>query len=176
MTTIRMDSTLQWNVECSSLDSAALVTLAQIIEKSVYDGIESQLSNGNGVLQSTYVSELCDQLVDEHSPYPDGLRRLQTGSSTDVKLYSVVSSDCIGCQQEMFTATNNALTTIVENGSLADSIQSESGGTIDVVIDPVVDSSFVIVNAPTGAPTSKSKAGKMAKNQKSAKAKIRKTL
>ena len=150
------------------------MNLAQVVERSVYDGLDSQSLNGQ--LQNVYVYELCDLPVDEHSPYPNGVRHLQTSSSSsDIKLYSVVSALCIGCQQEMFTVTNNALKTIVENGSLTNSIQSESGGTIVAVIGPDVSSSYDTVNAPTGAPTHKpstpSKSGKRAKNQKSAKVK-----
>jgi hypothetical protein len=167
-----MDSTLQWNIECSGLNGATLVNLAQIVEKSVHNGLISQLLDEE--LQTIYVYELCGLPVDEHSPYPNGARRLQTGSSSEIKMYSVVSAICIGCQQEIFTVTNNALKTIVENGSLTDSIQSESGGTIEAEIGPVVESSYVTVNAPvapTRKPITSSKSGKMTKNQKSTKVK-----
>lgn len=148
VTTIAMDSTMEWNITCP-LIGTTILEAAQIVEQSMFEGMSD---NVNG-LTSTYVYEICGEEVSEHSPYPSG-RRLQTAAS-EVRATVVVSTTCNGCGDEMFDEADNALTMILEDGSLTGLVQGNSGGVIEAVFDPdvLITTSQNITNPPTKAPT-----------------------
>jgi hypothetical protein len=136
-----MDSTLTWNITCPI---TADVDTARIVEKSIYEG----MSNVAG-LQTVYVWELCNNAVSKHSPYPSGRRLVDTNIEASI----VVSSVCNGCKNDLINEANSTLHSIVDDGSLTTNIKTNSGGTIDAVIGPNVNSNFnVISNPPTAAP------------------------
>ena len=143
--TIAMDSALFWNITCPLNGTADEV--ADIVAKSVYDGTVGETDG----LQYVYVYELCGESVSS-TPYPSG-RRLQTEESA-IRLKSIVTTTCNGCEDDMFNEATDALVKIVENGSLSESIQDNSGDVIAAAINPdlIVTNSEVITNPPTAAP------------------------
>eukprot|EP00956_Cyclotella_meneghiniana_P044822 scaffold338194_cov79-Cyclotella_meneghiniana.AAC.1 len=140
-----MDATLFWNITCPLNGTAEEV--ANIISQSVYDGTVEETDG----LQYVYVYELCGEQVSS-TPYPPG-RRLQAGESA-IRLKSIITSTCNGCEDDMFNQAEEALRKIVEDGSLSQNIQDNSGDEITAVINTTITdtSSEVITNPPTAAP------------------------
>jgi hypothetical protein len=147
-----MDSTLQWNLTCDGLNDTLFVELAQIIEEAVFEDMKALLTNDT--VDLVYVSTLCDQTVDNHDGYPvSSLRRLQSFNVSAIGLTTTVSSECDGCSETLFNASNSALTTIVDDGTLTESIQNKTNGAIQAAVSPGVNSSFTVVTkSPTIAP------------------------
>ena len=143
--TIAMDATLFWNITCPLNGTAEEV--ANIISQSVYDGTVEETDG----LQYVYVYELCGEEVSS-TPYPPR-RRLQAGESA-IRLKSIITSTCNGCEDDMFNQAEEALRKIVEDGSLSENIQDNSGDEITAVINTTITdtSSEVITNPPTAAP------------------------
>lgn len=141
-----MDSTLLWNITCPLNDTAEDV--ADIVAQCVYDGTVG----GTDGLQYVYVYQLCGVMVSS-TPYPSE-RRLQAEES-EIKLKSVVTKTCNGCENDMYNEAKSALDSIVKDGSLSDNIQDKSGDTITAVVDPTifVSNYEVITNPPSAAPT-----------------------
>jgi hypothetical protein len=158
-TTVQVDTTLVWNITCDSINSTTLVEVAKIIEKSVYQDLDSQL-NPDTTLDAVYVYELCGQKLETHVGFPPG-RRLQQNS--EIKMFTVVSEACASgdvgqCGQDLFDQANAGLVTIVGDGSLSNTIQVNSGDVIAAVINGITNSTFNVTstNAPTRSPVSSS--------------------
>jgi hypothetical protein len=122
-----------------------------IVEEATYNSVNTNLQNDTQ-LEYAYVYELCNTTVGNHTGYPSS-RRLEA-STSEIKLYQILSKECDGCQEEMFNDTTTILQTVVNDGSLSSSIQNKSGDLITATIDPNITSSFtVITSSPTSAPT-----------------------
>lgn len=150
-----MDSTLQWNITCSEITDEELVQVAQIIEQSTHDGMDPNMPEDT-FLKYVYVYELCGRPVEEHDGFPTPVRRLQTSALTsDIKMYHLVEKECdFDCSEEMFDGTDAALATIVDDGSLSESIQAGSNDIITAVINGKSNSTFVVqTSSPTTQPS-----------------------
>jgi hypothetical protein len=142
-----MKSILTWNITCP-LNGTTTLEAAQIVEKSIYDGMNSTVDG----LQTVYVDNLCNETVAAHSPYPSG-RRLQNAAS-NVTATVVVSTTCNGCENNMAQGANDALDAIIKDGSLTQSVQNNSAGAIQAAFeDNLVTTSTVISNPPSAAPS-----------------------
>ena len=120
---ILVDSFLEWNIDCNELstNATALSELFKVIEASVYNGIDAQLSSGESV-ESVVVNELCGVNLNGNSGSSSG--RL-SGSLSTVSVSAVVSKACADCQESMFSSFNAAFESIVKDGSLVREIQSQ---------------------------------------------------
>lgn len=149
-----MESSLQWNISCAELNDTTIVDVAQIIEKSTKDGMDATLPSYI-YLTYVYVYELCDLQVSDHAGYPSPGRRLETASSL-IKMFHIVEQECnYDCSDEIFQATDEALSTIVDDGSLSEAIQTASGDIITAVINAKVNSTFTVqTGSPSTGPTS----------------------
>ena len=143
---MQMDSTLTWNITCPL--GSDDVTVADIVAKALYDGMNPLLPAGE--LRSVYVYELCGNTVGTYSPYPHE-RRLQT--ETDIKFMTIMTSLCNSCENDMGSDADAALGQIISDGSLTDSIHQNSGNTITAVIGDVYTTKVdPMSNPPTSAP------------------------
>jgi hypothetical protein len=146
-----MESTLTWNITCSLINTTTLIEIANIVEESVYNTMDSTLPN-DLLLEYVYVDKLCNTTVGGHPGFPTA-RRLEVGTS-DIKLFEVVSKNCVGCQEDIFNTTNAALVEVVNDGSLSSSIQNKSGDVITADFSGNVTSNFTVTTSrPTSAPT-----------------------
>ena len=144
VTTISMDSTLSMNLDCST----DLTILTDVLEKSLFETMSSELEPGE--LQDINVYELCGQAA--ASGFVSHLFITSRIANTDVSFQSTVTSQKSG--NDIFQAAKDALQTSVSRGDLADSIQTNSGGTITAVISDTIVSTFeVTTNPPTTSPT-----------------------
>lgn len=159
-----MDSTIKWNTTCEAYATyAELVAAARIIEESVIELTPSKLP-GDTNLDLVQIYELCGVFLDHGGTPVDNVpRRLQLDIvlTTDIKMYQIVSKKCITeCSDQMFDDANNALNEICHDGSLTKSVQDNSEGLIQAVINPNgedADSGYVTVTAsPTITPGSPS--------------------
>ena len=151
---ISVDSSLQWNItSCDELrgNATALLSLAKVIEESIYNGVDPQLTTGEDV-ESVLVYELCGEDVPDHEGFSMD-RRLQFADSSNIGVLTVVSKTCLDCQEVMFTDTKEALESIVNDGSLITAI----GTTTEIgnaAFNPGVVSTFTrITDSPTASPT-----------------------
>ena len=163
-----MDAGLTWNVTCPLPDPVAV---SGIISQSVYQGMNPKLQPGE--LQYVYVYELCGEGV-AFSPYPPS-RRLQNAESM-IRLKVVVEASCETCEDDLFNEADQALVSIVSDGSLSESIQSNSGDVITAVIGDTVLTLLETVSPtssptvpPTGPPTNRPTASKSSKRSKTQK-------
>jgi hypothetical protein len=146
-----MESTLTWNITCSLINTTTLIEIANIIEESVYSTMDSTLPN-DLLLEYVYVDKLCNTTFGERPGFPTA-RRLEVGTS-DIKLFQVVSKNCVGCQEDIFNTTNAALVEVVNDGSLSSSIQNKSGDVIAADFSQNVTSNFTVTTSrPTSAPS-----------------------
>ena len=163
ITIIQMDATMTWDITCPINDE---ITVANVIEKSLYDSINTQLEPGE--LQSIEVYEMCGETVSAFSSYTPN-RSLQQVES-DFKFKAVVESVCSGCGQDMFEKTDAAIEKIITDGSLTGSIHSNSGGVITAAISRTYSTSLDSISSTPSrsppTPTTASKAAKKAKGQK----------
>jgi hypothetical protein len=145
---IEVTSTLETDIDCTGLGANDLLGIAQTTEQSVYG--TSNLP-GSYTLQLVMVTDVCGQTVAPHPGYP-AARRLQ--STSEIKLYEVISAVCTDCGQEMFNNTKAALVTSIADGSLTQAMDDNSNGAIVVTISPNVTSSYTATTSrPTSAPT-----------------------
>lgn len=122
-----MDPTLEWDVNCSSLNDTLRV--AQIIEQSVYECMEDQLQS------TVYVQELCTQSVENHTGYSGpSLRLLEENNMTDIELYIIVSKACVNCEKRLWNETKTDLRKMTGDGCLSASIRNKTDGAIQAVI------------------------------------------
>jgi hypothetical protein len=160
-----MNSTLTWNITCSAVNTeAARIDVANIVEESTYGTVGSRLTS-DIQLELVYVYELCGFTIGTHTGYPPA-RRLQT-STSDVKLYQVVSKNCGGCEAEIFNATDTALTAVVNDGSLSDSVEQNSGNTISAAFRNVTSNYSPATSRPTKQPSLKPVTTKSSKSNPS---------
>lgn len=146
---------MEWNITCSLVNNdTSRLQVAEILEQSVYDGLDPLLTKET--IELVYVYELCDETVANHNGATSlSRRRLETLNATEIKFYLIVSRACNACDGEMFNETNEALIVIVDNGSLSNDIQNKSGNEITAVISPgSVNSTYNLqANSPTGNPS-----------------------
>ena len=151
--TSNTDVLLTSNLDCSWKNDEYTIN---IIQMSVMNGMNSQLLSSGVMMLSIAVYQICGANVS---------RKLQTTES-DIKLYGIATGACENCGTQMGQLAESALVTIVSDGSLNDSIKSNSGGTISANISGADVASFeTISNPPTLAPTG-TKTAKDAKNTK----------
>jgi hypothetical protein len=155
-TRVQVDSTIQWNATCASLDDTALLEMASAVEAATYDSL---LPTMNGLtLELVYVYELCNRSVADHSGYSSSRRRAHTtpAPASDIGFYIVVSKECNDCLDKLFEETDSALDVIVNDGTLSAEIKDRST-LIDGVIDRqagVMSTFTIVTGSPTNAPTS----------------------
>ena len=126
---------------------------------AVMTGMDSQLQSSGVVMLSITIYQICGG---------DVRRNLQAAQS-EIKFKGVATAGCGNCGTQLEQLTTAAIETIVADGSLSDSIKSNSGGTIDVDISAADVTAFeTISNPPTPAPTG-SKSAKDVKNTKTEK-------
>lgn len=156
VTTIRIDATLTSNIDCSqNIDENTV----NIIEVSIMDDMNAELQPLGVVVLSITVYEICGGSV---------RRNLQTVES-EIKFFIVETSACENCAAQMAELAEVVIEAIVSDGSLSDSIESNSGGTIVVDFSGAAVTSYeTISNPPTPAPT-RSKSAKEDPSSKSAK-------
>lgn len=119
-TTIVIDSSVEWNASCSELNATALVEVAQVIEQSVYEGMSSNLKNGE-TINFVYVYSLCNQNVENHTGSVFA-RRLQSGNTSSISFLTTVTSGCENCASFVYTESKYALETIVDDETLSNTI------------------------------------------------------
>ena len=141
-----MDASVTWNATCPLSDSVAY---AQILAKSFYDSMSPLL---NGDLQNVNVYELCNQVI-QATPYSLNTRHLES-SESEIKLKNIMTSTCNSCAGEMYQSIDEALDTIVADGSLNSNIQSNLNDTMSISVTGVITTSYsTITNSPTKVPT-----------------------
>jgi hypothetical protein len=160
MTTIYMSSTLEWNINCSDINNATtLLNVSTVVEKSIFEGIDPQITPKKLELVSVFVSSICNHTFSPNTPRTlHGMRLLEADTLTKIEFITQVTTQvyCDDCGQQMFTATNSALVSIVNDGSLTSSIYNNSNGTIRAVINPnSTNSTFTLsTTSPTKSPVS----------------------
>lgn len=128
-TTLRIDVTLEWDVNCSSINDTLQV--AQIFEQAVYEGMHAQLQSTNSSVNTVYVQELCGKSVQNHTGYSGSSSRfLEENNMTDIELYVVVIKACASCEKLLWNETNTAIRRIVGDGSLSASVSNKTDGAI----------------------------------------------
>ena len=168
-----MRSTVEWNITCSELNDTSIISVAEVVEQSIYEGMQPEMNSMS--IELVLVTAMCNQTVGAHPGYSGpSTRRLQTIPMTEIEFTTTVKYNCIDCSDEMFDITNSALVTIVDNGSLTTIIQGNSNGVIQAVINPgstnsTLEDSVTTTNQPTNRPTTTSKSAKNSKDSKQGK-------
>eukprot|EP00804_Cyclotella_cryptica_P013053 CCRYP_002359-RA/>CCRYP_002359-RA protein AED:0.09 eAED:0.14 QI:151/0.85/0.75/1/0.85/0.75/8/502/1448 len=153
LTTINVLSTVEWNYTCPNPpNNTLLLEVANTIEVAVFNKLDPELTGQQRNLIFVYVSQLCNQLVDSHSPYT-GSRRLV--DKTSVEIILGVSEPCTSCEDTLVNATVDLLETIVNNGTLASEISSISNGVIDASFTPnsTVSQQIPVTDSPSASPS-----------------------
>lgn len=141
-TTISMDTLMTMEMDCSG----DLNALADLLGKSLFETMSTDMTSGQQ-MQDVNVYELCGQSM-------SGTSRLLQTTQSAVRLKITVQSQCADCGDDVFNNVESTLQSVVSSGALAQSISTNSGGTITVVIsDNIVSTYEVITSNPTSSPS-----------------------
>jgi hypothetical protein len=150
-----MSSNLEWNLTCFEYNSTALVDVAKVVEQSIFEGVDPQLSNE--VLEHVLVTGLCGKAVQSHDVLLNSsVRLLQAANMSEIILQmQITETGCVDPVEGIFSSVNSALNSIVSDGTLTSFIRRNSTGRIQAVINRsfVISSFSFVSDCPTMNPT-----------------------